>query len=119
MTGSVPRLVASEVKILVLYGMLLMCLVLIINLKNIQSVLLILSIISLSLGSMMGFMGWVYRFTLSESFYFTLNHVSMPIILLTIANSDGVHVISRFFKELRNTKELKFVSYNFVLLVAS
>ena len=104
-TGSVPLIVASEVKTLVLYGMLLMCLVLIINLKNIQSVLLILSIISLSLGSMMGFMGWTYRLTLSESFYFTLNHVSMPIILLTIANSDGVHVISRFFKELRKIKD--------------
>ena len=104
-TGSVPRLVASEVKILILYGMILMCLVLIINLKNIPSVLLILSIISLSLGSMMGFMGWVYHFTFSESFYFTLNHVSMPIILLTIANSDGVHVISRFFKELRKFKK--------------
>ena len=25
----------------------------------------------------------------------------MPIILLTIANSDGVHVVSKFFKELR------------------
>ena len=106
-TGSVPRLVASEVKILILYGMILMCLVLIINLKNIPSVLLILSIISLSLGSMMGFMGWVYHFTFSESFYFTLNHVSMPIILLTIANSDGVHVISRFFKELRKFKKTK------------
>ena len=66
--------------------------------------LALISVISLSLGSMFGFMGWVYRFTLSESYYFTLNHVSMPIVLLTIANSDGVHVISRFFKELRRFK---------------
>jgi len=28
----------------------------------------------------------------------------MPILLLTIANSDGVHIISRFFKELRHSK---------------
>mgnify|MGYP001476961672 CR=1 FL=1 len=103
-TGSVPALAADEAKILVLYGILLMCFVLIVNLKNIPSVLLIISVILLSLGSMMGFMGWVYHFTSSESYYFTLNHISMPIILLTIANSDGVHVISRFFKELRRFK---------------
>jgi len=53
---------------------------------------------------MLGFMGWVYHFTLREAFFFTLNNTSMPIVLLTIANSDGVHVISRFFKELRITK---------------
>jgi len=106
-TGAVPSLVADEVKILVLYGMLLMTLILIINLKNIPSVLLIISIITLSLLNMMGFMGWIYHFTLSEAFYFTLNHTSMPIVLLTIANSDGVHVISRFFKEFRKLKETK------------
>ena len=53
---------------------------------------------------MLGFMGWVYFFTASPDFYFTLNNTSMPIILLTIANSDGVHIISRFFKELRILK---------------
>ena len=53
---------------------------------------------------MLGFMGWVYFFTTSPDFYFTLNNTSMPIILLTIANSDGVHIISRFFKELRIIK---------------
>ena len=81
-----------------------MTLVLFINLKNFQSVFLILTIISLSLLSMLGFMGWVYYFTASPDFYFTLNNTSMPIILLTIANSDGVHIISRFFKELRILK---------------
>ena len=106
-TGAVPALVTDEAKILVLYGMILMCLILIINLKNIPSVLLIISVISLSLGSMLGFMGWVYHFTFSEAFYFTLNNISMPIVLLTIANSDGVHVITRFFKELRKFKDTK------------
>ena len=52
-----------------------------------------------SLASMFGFMGWVYYFTESKDFYFTLMNTSMPIVLLTIANSDGVHVVSRFFKE--------------------
>ena len=29
----------------------------------------------------------------------------MPIILLTIANSDGVHVVTKFFREMRKTNE--------------
>ena len=56
---------------------------------------------------MVGFMGWIYYFTSSKSFYFTLNNISMPIVLLTIANSDGVHVLSRFFKEFRKYKNPK------------
>jgi len=105
-TGAVPALVASEVKILVLYGLILMCLILLINLRNVPAVTLIISVISLSLFGMLGFMGWIYNFTKSEMFYFTLNHTSMPIVLLTIANSDGVHVIGRFFKELRISKNI-------------
>ena len=103
-TGAVPRIVAEEVKVLILYGLLLMIFILLINLKSIKGVFLILLTILLSLASMLGFMGWVYHFTLSEAFFFTLNNTSMPIVLLTIANSDGVHVISRFFRELRITK---------------
>jgi predicted RND superfamily exporter protein len=105
-TGAVPELVASEVKVLVLYGLVLMCLILLINLRNVPAVTLIISIISLSLFGMLGFMGWIYNLTKSEMFYFTLNHTSMPIVLLTIANSDGVHVIGRFFKELRISKNI-------------
>jgi len=105
-TGAVPGLVAKEVKKLILYGLILMCLILLINLRSIPGVLLIISTIALSLFSMLGFMGWVYHFTNSEVFYFTLNHTSMPIILLTIANSDGVHIIGRFFKELRLYKNI-------------
>jgi len=104
-TGAVPGIVVQEVKVLALYGLILMTLILLINLKNFQSVLLIISIISLSLFSMLGFMGWIYHFTASPDFYFTLNNTSMPIILLTIENSDGVHIISRFFKELRLSKD--------------
>ena len=100
-TGAVPGLVAKEVNILLIFGLLLMTIILLINLRSVKGVFLILLIISLSLLSMLGFMGWVYHFTLSEAFFFTLNNISMPIVLLTIANSDGVHMISRFFKELR------------------
>ena len=106
-TGATPGLVSSEVKILVSYGLILMCLVLLINLKSIPAVSLIITVISLSLFGMLGFMGWIYKITQSDIFYFTLNHTSMPIVLLTIANSDGVHVIGRFFKELRNIKNTK------------
>tara|TARA_Y100000590_G_scaffold252973_1_gene284167 strand:- start:8002 stop:10302 length:2301 start_codon:yes stop_codon:yes gene_type:complete len=106
-TGAVPGIVAKEVKILVLYGLLLMTFILLINLRSIKGVFLITLIILLSLASMLGFMGWVYHFTLLEAFFFTLNNTSMPIVLLTIANSDGVHFVSRFFRELREKINVK------------
>ena len=105
-TGATPALVASEVKILILCGLFLMCLILLINFRNLPAVSVIISIISLSLLGMLGFMGWIYNFTKSDIFYFTLNHTSMPIVLLTIANSDGVHIVGRFFKELRKLKNI-------------
>jgi len=111
-TGAVPGLVAKEVKGLILYGLILMCLILLINLRSIPGVLLIISTIGLSLFSMLGFMGWIYHFTNSESFYFSINNTSMPIILLTIANSDGVHIIGRFFKELRLYKNINIAINN-------
>ena len=53
----------------------------------------------------MGFMGWIVLLTNSEKFYFTLLNSSMPILVLTIANSDGVHVMTKFFKEIRKLKD--------------
>ena len=106
-TGAVPSMVQKEVKILLLFGLILMALILLLNLKNFKAVSLILLIIFSSLGAMFGFMGWVYHFTKSETFFFSMMNTSMPIVLLTIANSDGVHVISRFFKELRKYKNTK------------
>jgi len=111
-TGAVPGMVQKEVKVLLLFGLLLMAAILLINLRNIKAVLLILFIIFSSLASMFGFMGWVYHFTGSKDFYFTLMNTSMPIVLLTIANSDGVHVLSRFFKEFRKSKKLKIAIKN-------
>ena len=102
--GILPNIITNEIKILILSGFLIMMLILLINLKNIYAVSSILITTILSLLSMLGFMGWIYHFTSSKSFYFTLNNASMPILLLTIANSDAVHIISRFFKELRNSK---------------
>ena len=109
--GIIPSIITNEVKILISSGFLIMILILLINLKNIYAVLLIIVTTILSLCSMLGFMGWVYYFTSSKSFYFTLNNASMPILLLTIANSDGVHIISRFFKDLRDSKnKIKAIS---------
>jgi hypothetical protein len=48
-------------------------------------------------------MGWIRGLTGSDKFLFTLMNTSMPIILLTIANSDGVHVLAKFFKKFRQT----------------
>jgi predicted RND superfamily exporter protein len=64
-------------------------------------------VIGLSLFAMIGAMGWIYQLTGSDRFLFTLINTSMPIILLTVANSDGVHVISKFFRELRTKHEVR------------
>ena len=106
-TGAVPGMVQKEVKVLLLFGLLLMSIILLFNLRNIKAVALILFIIFASLSSMFGFMGWIYHLTGYNSFYFTMMNTSMPIVLLTIANSDGVHVLSRFIKELRKSKNTK------------
>jgi len=62
---------------------------------------MVMFVIVSSLVAMMGFMGWAYKITGSDRFLFALLNTSMPIILLTIANSDGVHVITKFFREFR------------------
>ena len=67
---------------------------------------MVLMVIGFSLVSMMGFMGWIYSITGSDRFLFALLNTSMPIILLTIANSDGVHVVTKFFREMRVTKDV-------------
>ena len=100
-TGTVPSLIRNDVQSLIKIGLLIMVMILLSNLRSIPGLLMVLMVIGLSLGSMIGFMGWVYKFTESDRFLFTMMHTSMPIILLTIANSDGVHVISKFFKEMR------------------
>ena len=106
-TGAVPRMVLEDVLVLLAFGIILMTTILYINLRSIRSVILILFTIITSLTAMMGFMGWIYYFTNSENFYFTLMNTSMPIVLLTIANSDAVHILSRFSKELRKFKKTK------------
>ena len=106
-TGSVPMMIRNDITILLKIGLLIMAIVLMINLRNIFAVAMVFAIIIQSLVVMAGFMGWMIFFTGSERFYFTIINSSMPIILLTIANSDGVHFVAKFFKEMRNKKDVK------------
>ena len=105
LTGTMPELIRDDVVGLARIGVLIMTIILLANLRSIAGVTMVLMLIGLSLIAMIGVQGWVYHLTGSDRFLFTLANTSMPIILLTIANSDGVHVISKFFKELRLKKD--------------
>jgi len=105
LTGTMPELIRDDVIGLAGIGVLIMTIILLANLRSIAGVAMVLMLIGLSLVAMIGVMGWVYHLTGSDRFLFTLANTSMPIILLTIANSDGVHVISKFFKEFRSKQD--------------
>ena len=105
-TGSVPQLIREDVQSLIKAGILIMVVILLLNLRSLPGVIMVLMVIGFSLVSMMGFMGWIYSITGSDRFLFALLNTSMPIILLTIANSDGVHVVTKFFREMRVTKDV-------------
>ena len=105
-TGSVPQLIREDVQSLIKAGILIMVVILLLNLRSLPGVIMVLMVIGFSLVSMMGFMGWIYSITGSDRFLFALLNTSMPIILLTIANSDGVHVVTKFFREMRVIKDV-------------
>ena len=104
-TGIMPPLIREDVIGLMATGMFIMITILLLNLRNGTAVTMVVTVIMLSLAAMMGFMGWMAHLTGSGKFLFTLANTSMPIILLTIANSDGVHVMTKFFKEFRVYKD--------------
>ena len=106
-TGTIPAMIREDVQSLMLLGILIMVVILLINLRSVPGVAMVLMVIGLSLFAMIGAMGWIYQLTGSDRFLFTLINTSMPIILLTVANSDGVHVISKFFRELRTKHEVR------------
>ena len=106
-TGSVPTMIKKDISTLITIGLGLMCGILVLNIRNVFSVFLIFSIIIQSLIVMAGVMGWITYYAGSKYFYFTIINSSMPIILLTIANSDGVHFVTRFFKEMRSGKDTR------------
>ena len=106
-TGSVPQLIREDVQLLIKAGLIIMLIMLFVNLRSFKAVIMVFIVIIPSLLAMMGFMGWAYKITGSNCFLFALLNTSMPIILLTIANSDGVHVITKFFREFRRLKSVK------------
>ena len=105
LAGETPNLIKKDVSSLMAIGILIMFIILFINLRSFYAVFIILLTIISSFLAMLGFMGWMRFITGSNYFDFTMMNTSMPIILLTIANSDGVHIISKFFKELRKTQD--------------
>ena len=111
-TGSLPTLIREDTKLLVLYGLIIMNIILFINLRSFRAILLVFTVIFSSLLVMLGSMGWLYKVTNSDRFLFAILSTSMPIILLTIANSDGVHVVTKFFRELRSVKSKKVAIVN-------
>ena len=106
-SGIMPGLIRNDAFSLMRYGLLIMIFTMLLNLRSVAGVAMVLMVIVLSLFSMVGGMGWIYHFTGSNKFLFTLANTSMPIILLTIANSDGVHIVSKFFREMRVKKNTR------------
>ena len=106
-TGSVPQLIRDDVQLLIKAGLIIMLIMLLVNLRSLKAVIMVFIVIIPSLFAMMGFMGWAYKITGANCFLFALLNTSMPIILLTIANSDGVHVITKFFREFRRLKNVE------------
>ncbi|MDC0145016.1 MMPL family transporter [bacterium] len=107
LAGETPGLIKKDVSTLMLIGIIIMFIILFLNLRSLYAVLIIILTILCSFLAMLGFMGWMRYLTGSNYFDFTMMNTSMPIILLTIANSDGVHIVSRFFRELRISKDKK------------
>ena len=105
LAGETPNLIKKDVSYLMAIGIVIMFIILFLNFRSIYSVIAILITIICSFLAMLGFMGWMRYLTGSSYFDFTMMNTSMPIILLTIANSDGVHIMSKFFKEFRRTKD--------------
>ncbi len=107
LSGEVPDLISKDVRKLMLVGLGIMLLVLGINFKSVYAVSSVMLTTIFALIGMLGFMGWLYMITGYNMFNFTILSTSMPIILLTIANSDGVHIVSRFFREVKKQKNIK------------
>ena len=113
LAGETPALIKKDVTILMSIGVVIIFIILFLNFRKIYAVLSILLTIICSFLAMLGFMGWMRYLTGSNFFGYAMMNTSMPIILLTIANSDGVHIVSKFFKEFRRSKNQKSFNNNY------
>lgn len=107
LTGALPVLIRNDVGKLMQAGLIGMLLILLLSFRNFPAVGMVLLTILFSMIFMLGFYGWMLHITGSDSFLFSVLNTSMPIILLTIANSYGVHIITKFFREMRKGKSAK------------
>ncbi|MCF7808573.1 MAG: MMPL family transporter [Candidatus Marinimicrobia bacterium] len=107
LTGALPAMIRDDVMQLMRAGLIGMLLILLFSLRNVSAVGSIFGTIILSMIFMFGFNGWMLYLTGSDKFMFGVLNTSMPIILLTIANSYGVHVITKFFRKMRDNKDPK------------
>ncbi len=105
--GLIAKFVRADVIGLMRIGLVLLVVVLMASLRSIPGLVMVLVVIILSVISMMGFFGWIYHLTQDDRFNFTLLNSNMPIILLTIATADGVHIMTRFFREMRNRGDVR------------
>ena len=105
--GQITQLVRQDVIELMRIGIILLALVLLFNLRSLRGLLMVLGVIIFSAIAMVGFFGWMYWLTRSDHFNFSLINSNMPVILLTIATADGVHIMTRFFREVRQRGEIK------------
>ncbi|NHZ85517.1 MAG: MMPL family transporter [Planctomycetia bacterium] len=105
--GTMPGIIRTDINFLMRIGLIAMILILFFSLRSVPAVIMNLIVILSSLVAMLGFMGWIYKLTGSDKFLFSLLNTSMPIVLLTIANADGVHFLTKFFKKMRITKNVR------------
>jgi len=107
LTGALPPMIRDDVMGLMRTGLIGMLLILLFSFRNVPAVLAVLATIILSLVFMLGFNGWMMFLSGSDKFMFGVLNTSMPIILLTIANSYGVHVVTKFFRKMRSDKNAR------------
>ncbi|UCH11555.1 MAG: MMPL family transporter, partial [Fidelibacterota bacterium] len=105
--GIITQLVRQDVIALMRIGLILLALVLLLNLRSLPGLLMVFSVIVLSALTMLGFFGWMYQLLRSDHFNFSLLNTNMPVILLTIATADGVHILTRFFREVRKRRDVR------------
>jgi len=105
--GTLVNLVLWEIITLMCIALPVLALILLINLRSPLGLRMVLPVIGLSVGTMVGFFGWMHKLTGSDLFNFTMINGSMPVILLTIATADSVHIMTRFFREVRQRRDVK------------
>ncbi|NOZ75840.1 MAG: MMPL family transporter [FCB group bacterium] len=107
LTSRIPILIQTDIMRLMRFAILILVIIMLLNLRSFPAVGMALSVVILSLIGMLGFMGWVVHITGSNKFYFAVLNASMPIILLTIANGDGIHIITKFMREARKRQDVR------------